>query len=87
MNKVWFAGVLSLLLAAPPSYAQDKQPPAGKARGGQRGGPIVLNADDVPAFPDPPAGAARPRPADTNGVPPGVRFARAPPRHPEAFHP
>jgi enterochelin esterase-like enzyme len=55
MNKVWLAGVLSLLLAAAPGYAQGPQPPAGKARGPQRG-PITLNPDDVPAFPDPPAG-------------------------------
>jgi enterochelin esterase-like enzyme len=56
MNKVSFAGVLSLLLAAGPDYAQGPQPPAGKGRGPGRGGPIVLNPDDVPAFPDPPAG-------------------------------
>src|SRR5262245_59326313 len=46
MNNVWLAGVLSLLLAAAP----DARPAP------QRGGPIVLNPDDVPAFPDPPAG-------------------------------
>ena len=40
------------------------QPPAGAAgRGGppRFGGPIVLNADDVPAFPDPPAGIDKKR--------------------------
>ncbi len=66
MNKVWLAGVLSLLLAAASSYAQGPQPPAGKARG-QRGGPIVLNPDDVPAFPDPPAGIDRERPDVPHG--------------------
>src|SRR5262245_22543346 len=54
MNNVWLGGVLSLILIAGPDYAQGPQPPAGKGRGPQR--PIVLNPDDVPAFPDPPAG-------------------------------
>src|SRR5581483_5232417 len=55
---------LSLLLAAAPGHAQGPQPPAGKGRGGPggRGGPIVLNPDDVPAFPDPPAGIDAVRP-------------------------
>ncbi len=68
MDKVWFAGVLSLLLAATPGYAQG-QPPAGRARGGPggRGAPIVLNADDLPAFPDPPAGIDVPRPDVPHG--------------------
>jgi hypothetical protein len=67
MNKVWLAGVLSLLLAAAPGHAQGPQPPAGKARGPQRGGPIVLNPDDVPAFPDPPAGFDAVRPDAPHG--------------------
>src|SRR5205085_2032388 len=45
--------------AAAPGAARPAQPP--------RGGPITLNADDVPAFPDPPAGIDKERP----GVPHG----------------
>src|SRR6476620_7053676 len=51
MNKVWLAGVFFLPLAV----IADAQPPEKSGKGG-RGGPIVLNPDDVPAFPDPPAG-------------------------------
>ena len=36
MNKVWLAGVLSLLLATIPDYAHG-QPPAGQGRGGACG--------------------------------------------------
>ena len=54
-----FGGLLALTLAAPESLAQP-----GK---GGFGGPIVLNADDVPAFPDPPAGIA----AKREGIPHG----------------
>jgi enterochelin esterase-like enzyme len=36
--------------------AQPAQPGRGLGARGGRGGPIVLNPDDVPAFPDPPAG-------------------------------
>src|SRR5262245_63763569 len=57
MNNVWLAGVLSLLLAAAP----DARPAP------QRGGPIVLTADDVPAFPDPPAGIDVERPDAPRG--------------------
>jgi enterochelin esterase-like enzyme len=67
MNRVWLAGVLSLLLAAAGDYAQGPQPPAGKGRGPQRGRPIVLNPDDVPAFPDPPAGIDVVRPDVPHG--------------------
>jgi enterochelin esterase-like enzyme len=50
-----------LLFADAPSTAQSGQPqPAQRPRGGGGPGgqrqPIVLNADDVPAFPDPPTG-------------------------------
>ena len=39
------------------AHAQDSQAPAGRGRGPRDfGGPIVLNADDVPAFPEPPTG-------------------------------
>ena len=49
--------------------AQDKKPQPEARREGPRGfgGPIVLNADDVPAFSDPPAGFDRKR----NDVPHG----------------
>ena len=45
------------------AVAQNTQPPQEARRGGPRGfgGPIVLNADDVPAFPEPPAGFDRKR--------------------------
>lgn len=43
--------------------AQDTKPQQESRRGGPRGfgGPIVVNADDVPAFPEPPAGFDRKR--------------------------
>lgn len=47
---------------APLLFSNTQSPPSPGARAGQRGGsprqqqPIVLNADDVPAFPEPPAG-------------------------------
>jgi enterochelin esterase-like enzyme len=43
MSSVWFAGLLPLLLAAPPDRAGGSKP------------------DDVPAFPDPPAGIDKER--------------------------
>ena len=52
-------GLLALLLLALATPAQERR------RG--PGGPIVLNPDDVPAFPDPPAGFDKPR----DGVPHG----------------
>jgi enterochelin esterase-like enzyme len=69
MNKVWLAGVLSLFLAAMPDYAQGQPPPTGQGRGGPggRGGPIVLKPDDVPAFPEPPAGIDVARPDAPHG--------------------
>jgi enterochelin esterase-like enzyme len=47
-----------LLFVSTSTVAQSAQGPRGGGqRGtGQRGAPIVLNPDDVPAFPDPPAG-------------------------------
>ena len=42
--------------------------PGGKAGFGKKGGPIVLNADDVPAFPDPPAGIDKVRKDVPHGV-------------------
>jgi enterochelin esterase-like enzyme len=44
---VLLSGLLALAAATPESFAQ---------RRGGFGGPIVINADDVPAFPDPPPG-------------------------------
>jgi enterochelin esterase-like enzyme len=47
-----------VLVVAATTVAQEADPPQGERRGGPRGfgGPIVLNPDDVPAFPEPPAG-------------------------------
>ena len=59
-----------VLTIAAVSAAQDADRPAGERRPpGPRGfgGPITLNADDVPAFPEPPAGFDEPR----DGVPHG----------------
>ena len=66
MSSVWFAGLLPFLLAAAPEQAEgsklaDTSPaPSNIRREGQavrpQRGAIVLNPDDVPAFPDPPAG-------------------------------
>ncbi len=54
MSRVCSAGFLPLLLTAVLSL-HVSTPAVGQPPGGQRG-PIVLNPDDVPAFPDPPAG-------------------------------
>jgi enterochelin esterase-like enzyme len=45
--------VLFSLLPVPAAFAQPAAPPAGQRRAPR---PIVLNPDDKPAFPDPPAG-------------------------------
>jgi len=55
----FLAGLLALVVVAPEGLAQE--------RGRGRGGPIVLNPDDVPAFPEPPAGFN----ARRDGVPRG----------------
>jgi enterochelin esterase-like enzyme len=56
------AGLLVLALLTPASLAQERR------RGpGGRGAPIVLNPDDVPAFPEPPAGFD----AKRDGIPHG----------------
>ena len=57
-SPVLFVGLLALTAATPEGLAQ--------GRGGF-GGPIVLNPDDVAAFPDPPAGFD----AEREGVPHG----------------
>ena len=52
-----------VLVLAATTVAQEVNPPQEGRRGGPRGfgGPIVLNPDDVPAFPQPPAGFDRAR--------------------------
>jgi enterochelin esterase-like enzyme len=60
MNILRFASVLALLVASPVAAQDAKTTDSAPARKpGQAGRtqrqPIVLNADDVPAFPDPPA--------------------------------
>lgn len=57
MRTIPFA--LALMLAAVAAAQEENQPRRERPRG--FGGPIVLNADDVPAFPDPPAGFDEPR--------------------------
>src|SRR5918912_297984 len=56
---VLLGALLILIFVMPSSLAQER-------RRGQAG-PIVLNADDVPAFPDPPAGFDRERPDVPHG--------------------
>ncbi|MBX3424829.1 MAG: esterase family protein [Pirellulales bacterium] len=60
MFRVWLVLVLAL---AAPAFAQPAAPPEQERANRPRpfGGPIVLNADDVPAFPAPPDGFDRPR--------------------------
>jgi enterochelin esterase-like enzyme len=58
MKRIWFASVLSFLVL--PLLFVNAQPPNGR-RGPSRFGPIVLHADDKPAFPDPPRGFDRER--------------------------
>ncbi len=55
VSKYQYSGV--------PIVAQETKPPQEQRRGapGGFGGPIVLNLDDVPAFPEPPAGFDRKR--------------------------
>jgi enterochelin esterase-like enzyme len=62
MKRIWLAGLLLLPTTATAEAQDAKAPeaqkraqPAGRPRPQQRQ-PIVLNADDVPAFPDPPEG-------------------------------
>jgi enterochelin esterase-like enzyme len=47
-----------VFVLAATTLAQDANPSQGGRRGGPRGfgGPVVLNPDDVPAFPEPPTG-------------------------------
>src|SRR5579871_1927947 len=50
--------ILAILAIAATTLAQDANPPADATQPNRArfGGPITLNSDDVPAFPDPPAG-------------------------------
>lgn len=66
MRALSLAFVLAL---AATTLAQDAKPSQGGRRGDPRGfgGPVVLNPDDVPAFPEPPAGFDRAR----EGIPHG----------------
>ena len=59
---VLLCGWLALVLVTPQSFAQEGRPRPGGPRQ-----PIVLNPDDVPAFPEPPAGFDKRR----EGVPRG----------------
>lgn len=63
------AGILTWsVTAAPMGHAADQSPPAGpQGRGGRGGAPIVLNPDDVAAFPEPSADIVAVR----DGVPRG----------------
>ncbi len=62
--------ILVLTLTAS-ALAQDASPPAETRGRGPRGfgGPIVLQPDDVPAFPEPPVGFDRPRACPTTPDP------------------
>ncbi len=55
--------IVCFLLVVNSAGAQDSNPPAGKRAGSPRGAgqPIVLQADDVPAFPEPVKGYDRRR--------------------------
>jgi enterochelin esterase-like enzyme len=59
-------GLSALTLTATSLCAQDR-PAAGAGRSGRGGGQIVLNADDVAAFPEPPAGFDKKREGVTSG--------------------
>ena len=61
MSRAWVPALLALLVAIAPLLAQG---PSGK---GKFGGPIKLNSDDVPAFPDPPASVSKEREGVSRG--------------------
>jgi enterochelin esterase-like enzyme len=63
LQKLAWETVSAYAYSGVSATAQDTKPPQEGRRGGPRGfgGPIVLNADDVPAFPEPPAGFDRKR--------------------------
>ena len=63
LQKLAWETVSSYPYSGVTTLAKDTQPPQAGRRGGPRGfgGPIVLNPDDVPAFPEPPIGFDRKR--------------------------
>src|SRR3954468_22078169 len=55
-SRALFYSLLAVVVIAPQTSAQERGQVPGQGRGRGGGGAIVLNPDDVPAFPEPSAG-------------------------------